>query len=67
MNALKLFFNDNWILDLTEYIGYKVKVDDEGNVIDYACVHWYDDFGRCVCCGNVKYGSYAYRELYGGE
>mgnify|MGYP006939713376 FL=1 len=27
--------NDNWILDLTEYQGYKVKLDDNNNVIGY--------------------------------
>lgn len=27
--------NDNWILDLTEYQGYKVKLDNNNNVIGY--------------------------------
>lgn len=27
--------NDNWILDLTEYQGYKVKLDNDNNVIGY--------------------------------
>lgn len=27
--------NDNWVLDLTEYQGYKVKTDADGNVISY--------------------------------
>ena len=27
--------NDNWVLDLTEYQGYKVKLDGDGNVISY--------------------------------
>lgn len=27
--------NDNWVLDLTDYQGYKVKVDKEGNVKGY--------------------------------
>ena len=27
--------NDNWVFDLTEYIGYKVKLDEDGNVESY--------------------------------
>lgn len=27
--------NDNWVLDLTEYIGYKVKVNDKREVESY--------------------------------
>lgn len=27
--------NDNWVLDITEYIGYKVKVDKDGKVESY--------------------------------
>lgn len=27
--------NDNWVLDLTEYQGYKVKLDDNNKVISY--------------------------------
>lgn len=27
--------NDNWVLDLTEYQGYKVKTDSNGNVTGY--------------------------------
>ena len=31
---IKLIDN-NWVFDLTEFIGYKVKVDDSGNVVSY--------------------------------
>lgn len=41
--------------------------DENGNVIDVVCDHEYDDSGYCVCCGQVKYGSWAYYELYGGD
>lgn len=27
--------NDSWVFDLTEYVGYKVKLDSDGNVINY--------------------------------
>lgn len=27
--------NDNWILDFTDYTGYSIKVDKEGNVVGY--------------------------------
>ena len=27
--------NENWVLDLTEYIGYKVKLDENMNVDSY--------------------------------
>lgn len=27
--------NDNWVFDLTEYQGYKVKLDGNNNVIGY--------------------------------
>jgi hypothetical protein len=27
--------NDNWVLDLTEYQGYKVKLDSDNNAISY--------------------------------
>lgn len=27
--------NDNWALDLTEYQGYKVKLDKDNNVVGY--------------------------------
>lgn len=27
--------NDNWVLDLTEYQGYKVKLDSNNNVVSY--------------------------------
>lgn len=27
--------NKNWIFDLTEFIGYKVKLDENDNVISY--------------------------------
>lgn len=27
--------NDNWVLDLTEYQGYKVKLDSDNNVVSY--------------------------------
>lgn len=27
--------NENWVLDITEFQGYKVKLDDNGEVIDY--------------------------------
>ena len=31
---IKLIDN-HWVFDLTEFVGYKVKVDDNGNVISY--------------------------------
>lgn len=39
--------------------------DENGNILDVACDHEYDQFGVCQCCGYVQYGSIAYRELYG--
>lgn len=27
--------NENWVFDLTEFVGYKVKVDNDGNVSSY--------------------------------
>jgi len=27
--------NEDWVLDLTEYVGYKVKTNDDLEVIDY--------------------------------
>ena len=27
--------NDNWVLDFTDYIGYNVKTDAEGNIKSY--------------------------------
>ena len=27
--------NDNWVLDLTEFVGYKVTLDNDGNVKKY--------------------------------
>lgn len=27
--------NDTWVFDLTEYVGYKVKVNDNGEVLNY--------------------------------
>lgn len=27
--------NNNWVFDLTEFIGYKVKLDKDDNVISY--------------------------------
>lgn len=27
--------NDNWVLDFTDYIGYNVKTDAEGNIRSY--------------------------------
>lgn len=35
--------------------------DPDAHVCDY---NW---AGECQICGAIKYGSYLYRELYGGE
>lgn len=34
---------------------------------DHSCRVFADDSGYCQWCGDVVYGSSAYRELYGGE
>ena len=33
----------------------------------HSCSRFADSSGVCQYCGDVIYGSYAYRELYGGE
>ena len=27
--------NENWVFDLTEFVGYKVKLNNEGEVVSY--------------------------------
>lgn len=34
---------------------------------EHSCSMFADEFGYCQWCGAVVYGSYAYKELYGGE
>lgn len=38
--------NENWVLDLTEYIGYKVKLDKDGNVDSYKQAFKATSFGE---------------------
>lgn len=41
--------------------------DEKGNVITTTCCHYYDEKGMCIFCGKIKFNSYLYRQLYGGE
>ncbi len=44
--------------------GEKLIKDDNGNILDVVCVHYFDDFGECIFCGAIKYNSYLYDKLY---
>ncbi len=34
-HQLVKLINNNWVLDFTDYIGYNIKLDNNGNVKDY--------------------------------
>lgn len=63
--------NDNEEINYNELskLGYgeQLVTDENGEVIDVCCNHYYNHRGACVFCDAIKHDSPLYYELYGGE
>ena len=66
MNKMKME-NEEYEKIIKLGYGELLITDEKGNVIGTSCNHYYDDSGECIFCGKIKFNSYLYRKLYGGE